>query len=462
MPTSNGLRTGWRVATAASTGSHHIATGLTYEDAVDVRPATSRDKDTSTVAVAVADGHGHARHFRSARGSELAVQIATELGAKLAKEIGRLSDPEAVDLALRTKTGPDVVRQWRRAVEQDLKKNPVSAAELVAAGLTPQATIDELVYGYGTTLIAAVTAGPWLLCLQIGDGDLFVVTDAGTVLRPLPADPRLDGSRTTSICQVDAVDSMRYAVVPVSDKSIGAVMLATDGYGNAQVRNDWEIAFGSDLAALLAQHGSAWIAEQLPKWVAKCASSEGSGDDVTVALLFAMGTEWKDGKRSSALPAADAAATVVSPAEATLSATTVPDVMSAPLPSTGQHPLVIPDDPTIRVDPAESTRPAPAPAGAPSAGAPRARPARAQAADDPTVRVAEATTTRTEPTLPAAPVPQKASAAHSKATPSAAAAPAPSAPAPAGDRHRGLVITLSVLVAIAAIALAVLIFLAAN
>jgi len=280
----------WRVLTASTVGAQHIAAGATGEDAVGVWPT---DGQGSAVAVAVADGHGHVRHFRSARGAELAVEVAAAVGANVAAGIEALPGPREIEAAWRAAAGPDLVRRWRDAVERDLAACPVTDVERVRGRLGPDPSIDDLMYAYGSTLVMAVAAAGWLLFAQIGDGDALVITDAGAVLRPLPSDPRLDGVVTTSLCQPHASAAMRYGVVSLAGQSVGAVMLATDGFGNAQVRNDWETAFADDLAALAARHGRLWFEAQLPRWVEQCASNEGSGDDVTVALMFAAGTTWK-------------------------------------------------------------------------------------------------------------------------------------------------------------------------
>ena len=120
------------------------------------------------------------------------------------------------------------------------------------------------------------------------------------------------------------MNSFRYAVVPLTGGHAGAVMLATDGYGNAQVRNDWETAFAADLAALVVGNGTEHVGRQLPTWVRRCASAEGSGDDVTVALVFAADATWR-------VPAA--VPTTVNPADATVvnePAETVPDIFARP------------------------------------------------------------------------------------------------------------------------------------
>lgn len=281
----------WRVAAADATGAHHVARHMRYEDAWAVAPATVLDRDEPSVVVAVADGHGHARHFRSAEGAEIAVAVAARLGSGSAVEIAAAGDAEAVEEVL-GRLAPAVVSVWREHVRRDIEERPVTDDERMAAGLEPDASFIDLVYGYGATLLVAIATGAWLACLQLGDGDLFVVAPDGTVRRPVPSDPRLDGLRTTSLCQPDAVDSIRYGVVRAAEQPIGAVMLATDGFGNAQRGQNWADAFGSDLATLIQRHGDGWVARALPQWVRDCASSDGSGDDVTAVVLFAAGTAW--------------------------------------------------------------------------------------------------------------------------------------------------------------------------
>jgi hypothetical protein len=269
----------WRAVTASETGAHHIRNGMPYEDAYAVLPETG---NPPILTVAVADGHGHARHFRSSKGAQLAVEISTRLAHEIASE----TDPEHLDGVLRTRIGPGLVRAWREAVERDIHEHPITAVEQAKGGLTPNADMDDKVFAYGSTVIVAIATDMWLMCAQIGDGDILAVTSTGRAIRLVPDDPRLDGWRTTSLCQPDAVDALRYGAIRLDGSDISAVMLATDGYANAQARTDWDTVFAADLDALTDAHGIDWIANALPRWVAACASADGSGDDVTVALLF--------------------------------------------------------------------------------------------------------------------------------------------------------------------------------
>lgn len=281
-------RSGWLVLTASARGASHKVNGAPNQDSV----ATFRAGAAGSVT-AVADGHGHSRHHRSARGSRLAVSVGCEAGVELAA----LLDPQAdattgqqADLATRASqladliraiTVPDIVRRWRAAVLADVAANPFTAEEqeLRRPG-------DDPTIAYGSTLILAVAVDRWLALAQIGDGDVVGVRADGGATLPVPVDPQLDGLLTTSLCAVGAESDFRVAVLDVTQHALLAVMLATDGYGNAQLADPWASAFSRDLAQLLAERDETWLASQLPVWAAKCASAEGSADDTTVALLL--------------------------------------------------------------------------------------------------------------------------------------------------------------------------------
>ena len=79
----------------------------------------------------------------------------------------------------------------------------------------------------------------------------------------------------------DAVGDASCVVLEL-DGAIGMVLLATDGYANSFDDADWAQLIGTDYMQLLQDHGSAWIAEQLPEWVE--ASAAAAGDDVTVLM----------------------------------------------------------------------------------------------------------------------------------------------------------------------------------
>ncbi len=237
--------------------------------------------------VAVADGHGHDRHFRSATGSRLAVRSACQVITELATELaGR---PWQADVAghLRDQLPEAIVAEWRAAVSADIAAHPYGPDELAAL----EAAADGPEIPYGSTLLVALIAEGWLICAQIGDGDLVAVAPDGGAWSPVAGDDLLDGHRTTSLCQPEAVFSFRTAAHNLQGEPLLALLLGTDGYGNSQARDPWQPGVARDIADLAARHDHGWFAQQLPGWAERCASTAGSGDDTTIALLMAPGSQ---------------------------------------------------------------------------------------------------------------------------------------------------------------------------
>ena len=271
-PPTAGDTSRWQAVTATERGAAHRAAGLPNQDAVEVRPL-----DGGMVA-AVADGHGHARHFRSARGARLAVSIACQAAADLATRPGGLP---ALPDDLRHLLVPDIVTQWRDAVHRDVTAEPFTRAEeSVRRG-------DDATIPYGTTLLVAIGVGERLLLAQIGDGDIVCIRPDGEALLAVPGDPLLDGRHTTSLCSHGASDSFRVAAVDLAGTAVLAALLATDGYGNAQVAQAWESVVSAELAGPIATRPLSWMASQLHAQAGQCASVDGSADDTTLALLLA-------------------------------------------------------------------------------------------------------------------------------------------------------------------------------
>jgi hypothetical protein len=287
---------GWRVATGTARGRSHEVRGMPSEDAI----ACQRIAATGGMIVAVADGHGHERHHRSATGAQFAVRVACQAADSLATEInaelgtgpgGRWIVAHAE--LLRDNLAAAIVSGWRAETARHQAEHPYTA--------TQQLMLDRDGDGpdipYGSTLLVAVVTGGWLVCAQIGDGDMVAVAPDGAHGCPVPGDISLDGTRTTSLCQPDALDAFRVSARDLSAPPLAVVLLATDGYGNAQAADPWQPAVARDLADLAAEQDQAWFERQLPGWAELCASGQGSGDDTTIALLLAPSGTTSPGPR---------------------------------------------------------------------------------------------------------------------------------------------------------------------
>jgi Protein phosphatase 2C len=271
----------WLLFTESVRGAAHVHLGLPNQDCHG--SATFEFADWRGVAAAVADGHGNRRHFRSEFGSRFAVDAATScvLRTIAGDEVDWTSPEGAVEV--KDRLIPSVIGSWRSAVSDHVSSFPFTPEEesLRLSG-------DEPEIAYGSTLLLGVWTSGWLLCIQIGDGDIIVVQTDGTAVVPVPSDPNIYGHRTTSLCQPDAFDSFRYGIVDSSEPPLG-LLLATDGYANSQVAENWQAKVGSDIAGLLSGDGSERVGRELKSLVERCASENGSGDDTTVSLVIRDG-----------------------------------------------------------------------------------------------------------------------------------------------------------------------------
>ncbi|MEJ7832700.1 MAG: PP2C family serine/threonine-protein phosphatase [Nocardioides sp.] len=257
----------WTALSGSRIGAQHTRTGLPLQDA----HATWADQGHAVVAVA--DGHGHHLHFRSDVGATLAVEIVLDL---LQAALPSFTEPTATEQAL-VRVGADLVDRWTRAVLDHAAGNPLTAREAVYAGGSPTRP-------YGTTVLALAASDTTLAALQIGDGDLVVVTASGSAVRPLPEDPDLDGVHTSSLCQPRPLDSLRVAALPLDGADpVGLGFVVTDGFGKARVEADWWRQTGEDLLGFAREHGYPWITERLDDWLDEPAQL--GGDDTTLALL---------------------------------------------------------------------------------------------------------------------------------------------------------------------------------
>lgn len=261
----------WTALSGTHIGSVHVRDGLPLQDSHAVLVADD------TAVIAVADGHGHRLHFRSDVGSALAVRISSEL---LSAALPRLTDPATAPAVLR-EVGTELISRWTRAVGDHVTQHPFAGDDLALVDPTDPGRTTR---PYGSTVLAMVATDTLLGVLQIGDGDAVVVTASGTSLRPVPEDPDLDGSRTTSLCQPDPGASLRVGALDVHAEDLVLGYLCTDGFSTSRVDADgWWRQTGEELVGFARQHGFAWIDARLPGWLEEPAAI--GGDDTTLALV---------------------------------------------------------------------------------------------------------------------------------------------------------------------------------
>jgi serine/threonine protein phosphatase PrpC len=276
----------WHVLGASVLGASHARSGLPNQDAIDWWP---QDPGADCVVLAVADGHGSAKSFRSDVGARLAVETAQSAFRELLSGAGDL-DPSTVKRALDDWLPMEIERRWKAAVHDQLAAHPLFVHEVAKLDAQQgegarKAVEENPVLAYGTTLLAVALHEAFVACLQLGDGDILIVGDDAAVSRPIRDDPRLFANETTSLGGDQSWRDFRANFQSLAGRPPALVMLATDGYSNSfRSAEDFE-AVGPDFLALLKTEGVAAVREKLPTWLSE-ASQKGSGDDVTVGILF--------------------------------------------------------------------------------------------------------------------------------------------------------------------------------
>lgn len=258
----------WEAVFATVRGAMHDARGLPNQDAV----ATREFNDGGRVIVAaVSDGHGGDRYVRSHVGAQFAVVAACEAVEATVTRGGTLD-------RVASRLPEDIVERWQALVESDLETTPFTPEEQHLSGVN---LVDEPLIPYGATLLVALARGDELVLLQLGDGDIIVATPEGSH-SPIPADERLVGGHTTSLCLPTATRDFRtVSVKPYTRPDL--VILSSDGYGNSFADANWRARIASDLRRQIENSGLATVGEELPGWLAD--SARAAGDDVTVAVL---------------------------------------------------------------------------------------------------------------------------------------------------------------------------------
>jgi len=144
----------------------------------------------------------------------------------------------------------------------------------------------HILVAYGATLLLTAITDRYLFHLQLGDGDILTVSATTlAVERPFSIDKAMIGNETTSLCQDGAANLFRFHFHSFDDPPPKMIMVSTDGYSNAFASEADFLKVAADIFQLTKLHGTVFIEENIEAWLQN-ASEEGSGDDVTIALLF--------------------------------------------------------------------------------------------------------------------------------------------------------------------------------
>ena len=278
----------WRVLGKSVRGAAHERKNSPNQDAICWIPKSGRGK---SVVLSLADGHGSDRYTRSHIGSQLAVSTSTQLIADFLAGQAAAGNLSLIKRAAEQWLPQALVREWTRAIKEHLSANPFSEAELDrfatgSSAITPSDHAATIV-PYGSTLVVAAVTEDFILYLQIGDGEVVIVSDGGEVSQPLVKDERLFANETTSLCAVDAWRDFRVSFQPITREKPALILLATDGYPNSFREEAGFLKAGGDILHTLRAEGASKVRDNLESWLVH-STTAGSGDDVTLGILYSV------------------------------------------------------------------------------------------------------------------------------------------------------------------------------
>jgi hypothetical protein len=287
-PASASSADAWHIVGRSVQGASHARGGMPNQDAIQWFPDSGIGPP---LILSLSDGHGSPRNFRSDVGAQFAVEEATSLMRELL--LASQPDPSKLSTIKRTaeeRLPGEVVRRWRTAVARHLKDHPITAKELEILEKRRDAKARRAIekdpqVAYGATLLSVLITSGFILYMQLGDGDILTVADNGEVTRPMTRDPRLMANETTSLCMNDAWREVQIKFQALYGPHPALILLSTDGYANSFVNEEAFLKVGSDILDILRTDGLEIVEQNLSDWL-QDASQAGSGDDITMGIVF--------------------------------------------------------------------------------------------------------------------------------------------------------------------------------
>lgn len=271
----------WDIVEASIIGENHKRNNTPNQDSYKIEHG-----ETWSV-IAISDGHGSKKSFRSDIGSKLAVRI---LGNELSIFMSRINNevkPSLIKETLEKKLPYILIKKWNTVILSHFKENPfepgkdykeLSEKEIELIEKNPS-------IAYGATLIGVVISSQFIAYIQLGDGDIIAVSEDGVVDRPIPKDKRFIANETSSLCTTKAWNEINVRFQTIVENPPALILVCSDGYTNSFVSEDGFLNAGRDFLNITDEFGVEYINENLKEWL-EDASEKGSGDDVTVAIVY--------------------------------------------------------------------------------------------------------------------------------------------------------------------------------
>lgn len=269
-------------------GSEHIRQNKPLQDF----SGSTSDRWKSYAYALIADGHGGEKYFRSEHGSRIAVLCAVEEINKVLKDLLfhiKKKEVDVIDKSIKNLCAK-ILLAWRERVCAHFSEHPLTEDErkqCEALKITLPISEEEIPTLYGSTLLSAAyfEKFEFWFALQIGDGKTVAIREDGSVFCPVPEDEGMGFGVTASLCGARAAEHFFYSF---GFGRLGGIAVMSDGLTDSFDKDKLpDFILNIQKNALADRERTKGELEAfLPKL-----SEQGSGDDVSLAGIFAKENE---------------------------------------------------------------------------------------------------------------------------------------------------------------------------
>jgi serine/threonine protein phosphatase PrpC len=273
-------------------GTSHLEKNIPCQDAT----LACLGQNSKVGIACVADGHGGSKYFRSHKGSIFAVQVAEKslldfYGTIAREKLGffnfkeKNEEKKSENIIKKIKElESNIIYNWCCVVKKDIKENEFTASELEICRDNNIIINDpeNLLFIYGSTLIASLISDNFWFVIKIGDGNCVIINDEQAYIPSELEDARLSFGRTTSLCDSEAIDNFRESF---GFSRINGLTVATDGITDSFEPEKY-LQFNIGLYKKFISFPD--CAEKELQEFLPDISSRGSRDDISIAGIFRM------------------------------------------------------------------------------------------------------------------------------------------------------------------------------
>ena len=228
--------------------------------------------------ITACDGHGGKLYIRSDRGAKYASDAVISVFINHSKkEIKSLIEKDGLN-----KLKLEILCKWNELIERDYSKENFNEEEL--ANLDEEEIFkltNNFVIAYGSTLNAVVLMDEFVICIQIGDGGIFLLKE-NDITNAIPENDGNVANITNSLCGDKAYRNLYISVFNKDDYD--GTIICTDGLLSPyQTYNNFKNSF---VIPIVDKVISRDIINEIDDFINELGTNIGNGDDVSLGMLF--------------------------------------------------------------------------------------------------------------------------------------------------------------------------------